>query len=318
VHTCYGLTMGEVVPNRYKIASMSLVTLPCIVSVGFGAYIALKLINDGPGWRWIYYIYLILMSVATIFQYLFYNPPTFQQLHGGKRTVWQEVKRIDFVGTFLLTTGVMMFLLGISWGGQPAPWSSAKILSLIIIGILCLVAFVFWEIYARIPNPVVPMYFFKDVRGFSCLAVIASVSGSAYVGPTIIWPSQVANIYGVGATDWKENAWLSCTVAFGIIGGIWLWGPLIGILKRVKYQLVVMSCLVCAFSGALASANRDNKVQSALFSFFATFPDGIMELTPLGLVQMSANDADLGTVFGTSSFLLFFRPTSSPNPMTKR
>src|SRR4051794_5144773 len=101
------------------------------------------------------------MSVATIFQYLFYNPPTFQQLHGGKRTVWQEVKRIDFVGTFLLTTGVMMFLLGISWGGQPAPWSSARILSLIIIGILCLVTFVFWEIYARIPNPVVPMYFFK-------------------------------------------------------------------------------------------------------------------------------------------------------------
>ena len=106
--------MGEVVPNRYKIASMSFVTLPCMVSVGFGAYIALKLINDDPGWRWTYYIYLILMGVATIFQYLFYNAPTFQLLHGGKRTIWQEVKRIDFVGTFLLTTGVMTLLLGIS------------------------------------------------------------------------------------------------------------------------------------------------------------------------------------------------------------
>ena len=56
------------------------------------------------------------MGLALLLQILFYHPPSFQQLHGGKRTVMQEVKRIDFVGIFLMVAGLSMFLLGISWG----------------------------------------------------------------------------------------------------------------------------------------------------------------------------------------------------------
>lgn len=56
------------------------------------------------------------MTCAFGLQFLFYHPPTFQQLHGGKRTVMEEVKRIDFIGAFLMATGLTLFLLGISWG----------------------------------------------------------------------------------------------------------------------------------------------------------------------------------------------------------
>jgi Fungal trichothecene efflux pump (TRI12) len=74
------------------------------------------LVNTGPGWRWCYYSYLIMMGCAAAMQFFFYNPPSFQQLHGGKRTIMEEVKRIDFIGAFLLTSGLALFLLGISWG----------------------------------------------------------------------------------------------------------------------------------------------------------------------------------------------------------
>jgi hypothetical protein len=83
---------------------------------------ALRLVNTGAGWRWCYYSYLIMMSAATVMQYFFYNPPGFHQLHGGQRTVMQEVKRIDFVGTFLISAGLCMFLLGITWG-EFLPWN---------------------------------------------------------------------------------------------------------------------------------------------------------------------------------------------------
>ena len=56
------------------------------------------------------------MAVAIVLQVLFYRPPSFRQLHGKDRTIMQEVKRIDFVGVFLLVAGLCMFLLGISWG----------------------------------------------------------------------------------------------------------------------------------------------------------------------------------------------------------
>lgn len=127
--------------------------------------------------------------------------------------------------------------------------------------------------------------------------VICAISGVSYVAPSIIWPTQVALVYGIDADGWEENAWLSTTIAFGIIGGIYVWGPMIHIVKHVKWQTVILAVLTCIFSGALASSNQYNKGQSAAFSFLTTFPAGILELIPVSLVQMEANDADLGTVF---------------------
>ncbi len=69
-----------------------------------------------------YYIFLAQMGVAVILQVLFYHPPNFRQLHGNDRTRMQEVKRIDFVGCFLLVAGLCLFLLGVSWGQfEPMP-----------------------------------------------------------------------------------------------------------------------------------------------------------------------------------------------------
>ena len=161
------------------------------------------------------------------------------------------------------------------------------------------------------------MYFFKDLRGFLCLAVICGFSGVSYVGPSIIWPTrkddfayikpivanitaEVAAIYGANSTNWEDNAWLSTTIAFGIIGGIYVWGPMISVVKHVRIQIIVMAALTCTFSGALAASNQHNKPLAAAFSFLTTFPNGILELIPASLVQMDANDADLGTVFGKS------------------
>lgn len=39
VHTCYGLTVGEVCPNKYKGLGVAFAGLPSILSTGFGAYL---------------------------------------------------------------------------------------------------------------------------------------------------------------------------------------------------------------------------------------------------------------------------------------
>lgn len=56
------------------------------------------------------------MGVAIVLQVAFYRPPSFRQLHGNERTRMQEVKRVDWVGIFLMVAGLFLFLLGISWG----------------------------------------------------------------------------------------------------------------------------------------------------------------------------------------------------------
>lgn len=143
VHTCYGLTVGEICPNKYKFLGITLCVIPSIICTGFGAYIgknqlsylvhnlsnmaiAQRLVYTGAGWRWCYYSYLIMMGLAAVLQFFLYNPPSFSQLHGGERTVMQEVKRVDFVGAFLMISGMTLFLLGVSWGKLSSPHPEYK------------------------------------------------------------------------------------------------------------------------------------------------------------------------------------------------
>jgi hypothetical protein len=122
----------------------------------------------------------------------------------------EELKRIDWIGAFLLVAGLVLFLLGVSWGvslhhkiwvidfanmwlgGQPLPWSSPRILGLIISGGVTLVIFCLWEGFSKRPNALIPVHVFKDVRGFVMLCIICAVSGVVYLATAIIWPSQVA------------------------------------------------------------------------------------------------------------------------------
>ena len=58
----------------------------------------------------------MMMGVAIVLQVLFYRPPSFRQLHGSERTRMQEIKRVDWIGMFLIIAGLVLFLLGVSWG----------------------------------------------------------------------------------------------------------------------------------------------------------------------------------------------------------
>lgn len=57
-----------------------------------------------------------MMVFCIALQVVFYRPPSFQQLHRGTRTVKGELKRIDYIGCFLIVAGLILFLLGVSWG----------------------------------------------------------------------------------------------------------------------------------------------------------------------------------------------------------
>lgn len=49
---------------------------------------------------------------------------------------------------------------------------------------------IYLEIYSNVPNPLMPMNLFKDLRGFVCLNVMAACAGGLYVSLSILWPSR--------------------------------------------------------------------------------------------------------------------------------
>jgi hypothetical protein len=41
VHTCYGLTVGEICPNKYKFLGVAICVVSSVITTGFGAYLGM-------------------------------------------------------------------------------------------------------------------------------------------------------------------------------------------------------------------------------------------------------------------------------------
>lgn len=152
------------------------------------------------GWRWCYYLNIIVVGLAIVLLYLFYNPPTFELLHErkSKRQILKkldckscpiEVKAIEILmisdlGILLWTAGLTLFLMGVSLGGTIYPWASAPVISTIVIGIILLIVLFIWEAFADLEYPAIPVKFFRN-RGFMslvCCATVGSVSSRSIFG----------------------------------------------------------------------------------------------------------------------------------------
>lgn len=149
-----------------------------------GPSIAYGFIENHPnvGWRGLYWFLLAINGVALICWTLFYFPPSFDKKHRGEEnaTVGYWVRNFDYVGTFLFAGGFVAFLLGLSWGGAVYPWNHAGPIAGITIGGVTLIAFVLWEIFAPIKEPLVPMHLFKDVGWVSAVILLGLGAGVYY------------------------------------------------------------------------------------------------------------------------------------------
>lgn len=56
----------------------------------------------------------------------------------------QEVMDLDFGGIVLFTSGSLLLLLGLSWGGQSYPWQSSYVIGTLTSGAVLIVIFIFY------------------------------------------------------------------------------------------------------------------------------------------------------------------------------
>ena len=97
------------------------------------------LLTERVSWRWCFYINLPFDGVAFIILLLYLDLKT------PKTPFFDGIKAIDWVGAVLSVGGTLMFLLGLSYGGGTYSWSSATVICLIIIGIVCWGLCLIWE-----------------------------------------------------------------------------------------------------------------------------------------------------------------------------
>lgn len=188
--SCY-YTIGELIPSKYRYLMIGAINVWNLPGQGFAPVVAQSLVATRVGWRAVYFLLTAVNGASLICYCIFYHPPNFHQKHGQREKKMDFVKKFDYVGTLLYAAGLTMFLLGLSWGGTKYSWTSAEVLSFIIIGFSSLVAFVCWELFMDLKEPLVPMSLFRH-RPWVVSALLTGIgAGVYYAGASKSTPSAL-------------------------------------------------------------------------------------------------------------------------------
>jgi hypothetical protein len=110
-------------------------------------------------WRWIGWINLPLIGFSSILTALFLR------LRPVEGTFTFKLRLLDLMGMLLFVVGCAAFVLPLSWAGAMYPWSSWRTLLPLLIGVVTLIIFGFYE---RMPKqPIMPYRLFKHSTAVS-------------------------------------------------------------------------------------------------------------------------------------------------------
>jgi len=191
--------------------------LSAIFGVGGGLGIALAgPIVDHLSWPWLFWLPLILVVIAII-----------GVAFGVPESPIRTPGRIDFLGAGVLSAGLVALLLGIT-KGRDWGWSGASTLTLLIAGVVILVAFALVEL--RVKEPLIDMRLMR-MRGVWTTNLSGLVLGFIMFGvflliPTLLeLPAQTG--YGFGKSVTGAGLFLLPTV-----GAMLVFAPLSGLLDK--------------------------------------------------------------------------------------
>jgi predicted MFS family arabinose efflux permease len=112
----FSVIIGELVPNKQRGPFNALVLSTSVPFAVFGPPIARAFYeNTALQWRWSYILGCIINFIAAATYYFCYHPPTYLQLHVGGKSKIKQLKSLDWIGIFLYTAGIVLFLIGLNW-----------------------------------------------------------------------------------------------------------------------------------------------------------------------------------------------------------
>jgi MFS family permease len=137
--------VSEVLPRKHRPYAQASIN----VAAGIGGVIALTmggaLLRHGnyANFRIYFYVTAGLFAVACIGVALFYNPPPREAEVTQANS--KKLRQVDWIGTFLFVSGLILLCMGLSWSENPYSWRNAHILAPFVLGVVVLVLFGIYE-----------------------------------------------------------------------------------------------------------------------------------------------------------------------------
>jgi EmrB/QacA subfamily drug resistance transporter len=247
-------------------------------------------IVDSPalGWRWCFFVCVPLAVLALIV--------LAKTLHLPDRR--QHVK-IDYTGAVLITGGVSLVLLWVSFAGKNFAWWSVSTLAYVGSAAVILAVAVFVE--TRASSPIVPLRLFRSRT--VTLAVVGSVAvGTAMFGASVFLGQYFQLSRGFSPT---KAGLLTVPLVAGLTLASTISGQLISRYGLWKRYLVAGSFALVA--GLALLATIDHSTDLVLMSGYMLLVGVGLGLTMQNLVLAVQNGVGSGDLGSASSMATFFR-----------
>ncbi|KAJ1903459.1 hypothetical protein LPJ81_003043 [Coemansia sp. IMI 209127] len=132
-------------------------------------------------WRVVFWINVPISIIAVVVTLKYIPIPK-----PSATSTREKLARIDFGGVLIMSFGIIFVLLALSWGGRDYSWSSARVLSFLIIGVLVVLGFFYYEQVA--PNEPILPYRLLRTRNVTLAFVGHLFFGAITYAPLIFIP----------------------------------------------------------------------------------------------------------------------------------
>ena len=282
--------IGSMIPPRDRGKYSGYMGAVMAVGTAGGPLLGGFIVDSPLGWRWTFFVCVPLAVVALILLQITLKI--------------QHVKRpakIDWLGSILLTTGVSLLLIWVSFAGNPDyyDWWSWQSALMVGGGVVLLALLVVVE--SKVEQPIIPLKIISERT--TALAIWASVAvGVAMFGSSTFLGQyfQVAR----GATPTEAGLLTLPMIAGNLIGSV-LSGQLISRTGKWKRYLVAGSVLLIAGLGLTGTMDHTTELwHSGVYTAILGLGLGMLMQNLVLAVQNTVSASDIGTA---SASVAFFR-----------
>jgi EmrB/QacA subfamily drug resistance transporter len=253
-----------------------------------GPLIGGLLTDSSLGWRACFYVGVPFAAAAIVLLQ--------KTLHLPRRR--REV-RIDYAGAVLMSAGVSLLLVWISFAGHQFAWASWQTAALVLGGAVLLAGAVIVE--RRAPEPLIPLHLFRNRT--IVLAVLASVSVGVAMFGTSVFLSQYMQI--ARAMSPTESGLLQIPMMGGVMFSSIVIGRVITRTGRYKRWMLLGTLLLTA--GLALMGTLDETTSLVELGAFMVMVGAGIGMVMQNLVLVVQNSVSFGEMGAGSALIAFFR-----------
>ncbi|CAK7227447.1 ferrioxamine B transporter [Sporothrix bragantina] len=252
--------IADLTSTRARLVSSYIPALPFLINTWVSGNVA-SAVMAGTTWRWGIGMWCIIYPVCCL-------PLLITLLVVGRRA-----KKLGLISPYTssiqLNKGVGAFLVDLFWrldvigiilmiavfalilvpftiaGGVVSQWKTAHIIAPLVVGVMCLPVFLFWE--TKAPHPLVPFPLLKDRGVWAPLGIAMLLNFAWYMqGDFLYTVLFVAFDFSVSAATRITSLYSFCSVITGFLLGL-----IVFRVRRLKYFIVFGTALFLVAFGLL-------------------------------------------------------------------